>query len=196
MPTLDTQGLVPGSVKTLRYHRLTLDSCSGLGAILALGQGPEVKPVGVSMRLSGKGVITAVALATETTVVQLNTESNSVGPKTQSGSSNGPANGLASLLGRWDCLLTGVGMIRIALLLHHQLQADGCAIDLALLHKDLVEKGLPSPGILAKQLLADQALEFKINALWYRDTNDALCLRAWLSAWCVLLCFRAVVYID
>ncbi|KAI0333205.1 hypothetical protein GY45DRAFT_320850 [Cubamyces sp. BRFM 1775] len=177
MPTLDTQDLVPGLAKTLRYRRLKLDSCSGLGAILALDQGPEVKPVGVSMRLSGKGVITAVALATETTVLQLNMEGLTAGSNAQSST-----NALAALLGRSDCLLAGIGMPRIALLLRHQHQADGHAIDLPLLHKNMVKEGLPSPGILAKELLGQGALEFKINALWYRDTNDALCLRAWLSA--------------
>ncbi|KAL7277493.1 hypothetical protein ACG7TL_008414 [Trametes sanguinea] len=184
MPALDPHRLaqvIPGFAEAdIPHKRLSLDQCSRLGTLLGLGRGTEAQAIGVSLRLSEKGAITSVAFATEALVVQINTQLS----KSSSGSARtvSPYKGIADTLSNSRCLLVGVGMQRIALLLRHQLQANCMAVDLPMLFSNLVERGLPSPGEIAQEVLSSRAHVFKINALWHYQTNDNLCLRAWLTA--------------
>ncbi|KAI9063965.1 P-loop containing nucleoside triphosphate hydrolase protein [Trametes sanguinea] len=183
MPALDPHRLakvIPGFAEAeIPYKRLSLDQCNRLGTLLSLGRGTEAQAVGVSLRLSEKGAITSVAFATEALVIQINTEV----PKSSSGFARADTfKGIANTLNNSRCLLVGVGMQRIALLLRHQLQADCTAVDLTTLFPDLVERGVPSPGEIAQEVLSSRAQVFKINALWHHETNNDLCIRAWLVA--------------
>ncbi|CDO72684.1 hypothetical protein BN946_scf184985.g104 [Trametes cinnabarina] len=189
MPVVDPQRLqrvIPGFAESdVPYRRLTLNqcNCNRLEALLGLGKGPDAQavPVGAALRLSEKGAISSVVLATEALgVVQINAEI----PKSQSGAPpvRSLTKGLAGVLANPHCVLVGVGMPRIVLLLRHQLEVDCAGVDLPTIFSDLAEKGLPSPGDVVQEVLSARADQFKVNALWHHQTNDDLCLRAWLSA--------------
>lgn len=174
MPSLGTRKLVPGLPEAVSVKRVSSSQYGTLGTLLGLGQGAEERTLGVSLRLSKKGVIDSIALATETLIFQLNVDSNTV----QHGVS-----GLYAVLNDPRNIVVGVGMSRILLMLHRQLDLRARGADLPVMFIRLVEKGLPCPGDIVRDQLGSQARKYAINALWYGQSNDDLCLRAWLSAW-------------
>ncbi|OJT07637.1 ATP-dependent helicase upf1 [Trametes pubescens] len=176
MPSLDTRKLVPGLPEVINVKRVPSRRYDTLEALLAPGQGAKARALGASLRLSKKGSVESIALATETLVVQLTVEGNN----TQSSGSSGSS--LSGVLNHPRLILVGVGMAHILLLLHRQLNLRGRGIDLPIMFEGIAERGFPSPGDIACDKLHSNARKYAINALWYRHTNDELCLRAWLCA--------------
>ncbi|KAL1940377.1 hypothetical protein VTO73DRAFT_8949 [Trametes versicolor] len=178
MPSLDTRKLVPGLPEAINVKRVPSRNYDTLGALLAPGQGAKARALGVSLRLSKKGSVESIALATETLIVQLTVESSN--NNGQSSGSSGSS--LSGVLNHPRLVLVGVGMAPILLLLHRQLNLRARGIDLPIMFEELAERGFPSPGDIACEKLHFGARKFAINALWYRHNNDELCLRAWLCA--------------
>ncbi|PIL32976.1 hypothetical protein GSI_05094 [Ganoderma sinense ZZ0214-1] len=179
MPTF-TQKVAPGLPADVPVQRLKADSCLALLDRLGLSSHTDIDndnpiPVAVSFRLTKGGFIEAIALAADTTVFQVTVTKNV------------SHSDLASVLSHPRCLFVAVDMARVALLLHRQFGMHIRGVDLAT---------LPCPSIpgskkqhpavrLAHALLPKPIHGQGVCALFYRSTNKDLCLRAWLSAWCV-----------
>ncbi|KAI0666960.1 P-loop containing nucleoside triphosphate hydrolase protein, partial [Trametes maxima] len=187
MAPLSTRNLAPGLPETVPVWYMQLSTCRSLGALLGLGTGRnlaqvEVKAVGVSLRLSEKGDIHAIALATTQRVVQITVD---VPPQVNSSAGHllDGVRDLVNTLARPHCLLFGVAMTRAAVLIRQQFGADTQSVDLPTLYSHLVSEGVPPPGRIASEVLhSGRAETYDINALWYRSTSKDLCLRAWISA--------------
>ncbi|KAI0764284.1 P-loop containing nucleoside triphosphate hydrolase protein [Trametes elegans] len=184
--TLNTRNLVPGCPDEVAVKRISSSQCDALKALLDLDNSAGSKAVGVSLRLSHKGSVQAVAFATETLIVHVTVDSSlsEAGARAASNSC-----GLARVLGLPGCVLAAVNMARVGLLLHRQLGVHSCGVDLPELLRD--KDGLPPPGKMARDVLHPGARTFAISKLWYYDTNNDLGLRAWLSA-----CIAAVRHED
>lgn len=191
MLSLDTRKLVPSLPGSITAKQLSGNDHSTLWSLLDLDieststvtdpDAPRVA-VGVSLRLCKKGMVEAIALATEKFVALLAIESNTA--KLGPGPSDGDNNDLSGVLNHPRLVLLGVGMTRILLLLHHQLKIRANGVDLPALFKRSTERAAPSPGDIVLAELDKGARKYDINALWYgSQSNDDLCLRAWLSAW-------------
>ncbi|KAI0644790.1 P-loop containing nucleoside triphosphate hydrolase protein, partial [Trametes meyenii] len=183
---LSTRDLVPGLPETVPVWYMELSTCRSLGALLGLGTGRnlaqvEVKAVGVSLRLSEKGAIHAIALATTQRVVQITVDVHTPVDSSAGNLSDGVRD-LVNTLARPHCLLFGVAMMRAAILIRQQLGADSQSVDLPTLYSRLVREGVPPPGRIASEVLHGRAKTYDINALWYCSSSKDLCLRAWISA--------------
>ncbi|TBU26538.1 P-loop containing nucleoside triphosphate hydrolase protein [Dichomitus squalens] len=168
MPTLE-QDLVPALVTSVPVKRLTADSCQVL--INRLGRGsPEVTivPLGISLRLSKKGFIEAVALADSDQVFQI-TVTKDVSFAM-----------LASVLKHPRYLFVAFGMARVALLIHHQFGVDVRSVDLSTMH-DKSPREQQCAAHLARKLWGTVRAQ-GIHNLWWHHSNKDLCLRTWLSA--------------
>ncbi|KAI0359312.1 P-loop containing nucleoside triphosphate hydrolase protein [Trametes cingulata] len=192
MPLLDTRMLVPGLPEAVRVKRISSAGagCGQLVTLLGLdiGAGGETKAVGVSLRLTKKGAIDAIALATETLVVHIVLEG--------AAASALPENlkaALARTLSHPECILAGMDMARILLLLHRQSGVHSQGVDLALLCR-VANKPPPAPGSMAASVLHEDAKRYPINALWYDHKNDNLHLRAWLTACLAATLHTAVMH--
>ncbi|KAI0671723.1 P-loop containing nucleoside triphosphate hydrolase protein [Trametes maxima] len=186
MAPLSTRNLVPGLPEKVPVWYMQLSACRSLAALLRLGTGHnlaqvEVKAIGVSLRLSEKGAIHAIALATTERVVQITVDVRT----TIDSSADYPSDGVRDLvdtLARPHCLLFGVAMMRAAIIIRQQLGADSQSVDLPTIYSHLVKEGVPGPGRIASEVLHRDARRYDINALWYHSTSKDLCLRAWISA--------------
>lgn len=182
---LDTQGLIPGYDETVSIIPLQSASCGMLDDILNTGSGTKV--LGACLRLSKTGTIEALALGTPTVVFLISfapTTSTGRRPNRNRGR-NLPAVGgvnLGKVLENPCCLLAGFHMPRLALLLHRQTSAHVYGVDLTTLHSKATREHV-SAADLADRHLSMRADKHRIHALWLREEDDDICLRAWLSAW-------------
>ena len=120
--TLSTQKLVPGLPSTISVISLGAQSC---GVLLdALNTGTGTKVFGVSLRLSKKGLMEAVALGTPETVFLISLVHDNPAQKRrkQASKAKPPSDpvGLSHILNNEHCLLAGFQMPRLALLLQRQ----------------------------------------------------------------------------
>ncbi|KAI1784393.1 P-loop containing nucleoside triphosphate hydrolase protein [Ganoderma leucocontextum] len=174
MPTF-TQNVVPGLPAAVPVKRFKADSCLALVDNLGLSSqsstGDPV-PLAVSFRLTKRGLIEAFALATPTSVFQVTV------------SSHESHRALASVLRHPNCLFVAFDMARAALLIHRQFAVHTRGVDLTTLPCKTSSAGkMQHPAVrLAQELLPNPVYGQGICALFYRNSNKDLCLRAWLSA--------------
>lgn len=171
MPTVD-QYLIPSLPASLPVKRYKADSCSPLVDQLRLASRAEavaVVPLGISLRLSENGFIEAVSLSTPDEVFQITIAKHSSHAA------------LASVLGYQGVLFASFDMARIAILLQRQLGVNIRGVDLATYQ--YIPSRQPPAVYLAQKLLSNRVRGTAICAIFYRKSNNDLCLRAWLSAW-------------
>lgn len=184
---LSTQGLIPGYDETISVVPLQSHSCKTLRDILDAVS--DTKVLGVCLRLSKKGSIEALALGTPTVVFLISFAPPSPPRRSRKKGRNSPLSRdihLGQVLENPHCLLAGFHMPRIALLLHRQTSAHVYSVDLTTLHSKATHKHV-SAADLADAHLSTRVDKHRIHALWLRDSDDDICLRAWLSAWYVAL---------
>ncbi len=180
---LSTQGLIPGYGDTIFVKHLQSASFNTLHDILDAGSGTKV--LGICLRLSKRGSIEALALGTPTVVFLVSfAPTSSTGRRPKKGWNSPPSGevNLGQILESPHCLLAGFHMPRIALLLHRQTSAHIYGVDLTTLHSKTTREHV-SAADLADRHLSMHADKHRIHALWLRETDDDICLRAWLSAW-------------
>ncbi|KAI0365889.1 hypothetical protein BV20DRAFT_1027212 [Pilatotrama ljubarskyi] len=192
MPSLNTRNLVPGLPGTVPVKRLssTGTGCDQLVTLLGLDRDTPVaqaKAVGVSLRLTKKGSIDAIAFATETHIVHVVVDGNAAQPEAGKASLRGR---LSRLLSHSECVLAGFDVARILLLLHRQFELHSQGVEIGLVRRGK-SKASPSPGSLACDVLHENAQKYRINALWYDHSNENLHLRAWMTA-----CLAATLHAD
>jgi regulator of nonsense transcripts 1 len=94
-------------------------------------------------------------------------------------------------------LLVGFDMAKLALRLHRDLKLPVLGIDLStLFSKNTREPWRPSQFINAK--VSPSINKFQVDNLWNsanEQGNRNVCLRAWLSAWYVLVKFLVLIYL-
>ena len=182
--TLSTQKLVPGLPSTISVISLGAQSCGVLRDALNTGTGTKV--FGVSLRLSKKGLMEVVALGTPETVFLISLVHDNPAQKRrkQASKAKPPPDpvSLSHILDNEHCLLAGFQMPRLALLLQRQASAHVYGVDLSTLHAKNKRKQV-SAAELADRHLSNRVNQRNIHALWLRDEDDDICLRAWLSAW-------------
>ncbi|PIL32979.1 hypothetical protein GSI_05097 [Ganoderma sinense ZZ0214-1] len=185
LTVLSTQGLIPGYDETVSVVPAQSGaSYTMLHDILNTGSGTKV--LGVCLRLSKGGTIEALALGTPTIVFLISFAPPApTGRKPNKGRKfphrlAGETN-LRRVLEDPHCLLAGFHMPRLALLLHRQTSAHVLGVDLTTLHSKATREHT-SAADLASTHLSMRADKHRIHALWLRETDDDLCLRAWLSA--------------
>lgn len=190
--TLSTQNLVPGLNETVTVVHLHHRDCRIMRN--ALGVEADTKVFGVTLRLSKRGSVEAVALATPTTVFLVSFSKAGTQRSIQNGASSSSGNDeLRYLLGDPRCLLAGAGIARLALLLHKNTGAHVRGAELLTL--PVKPKGKQTfPADLASNYLSSGVHHRRIHALWLRDSNNDICLRAWILAWYVsLLCMYSSI---
>ncbi|TBU26537.1 P-loop containing nucleoside triphosphate hydrolase protein, partial [Dichomitus squalens] len=146
------------------------------------------KVLGVSLRLSKKGVMEAIAIGTPDTAFLINLTAECYAEKSKNSSHDA---GLAQILNNEHCLLAGFQMPRLALLLHRQTASHVYGIDLSTLHSKFTRKQV-SAAELADRHLSNRTNQRAIHALWLRDSDQDICLRAWLSACISEKCITAI----
>ncbi|KAM5545183.1 hypothetical protein V8D89_001294 [Ganoderma adspersum] len=190
---LNTQGLIPGYDETVSVIPLQPTSCRMLDDILNTGSGTQV--LGVCLRLSKTGTIEALALGTPTVVFLISfVPTTSTGRRPNRGWISPPVGEviLGKVLENPRCLLAGFHMPRLALLLHRQTSAHVYGVDLTTLHSKATREHV-SAADLAGTHLSMRADKHRIHALWLREDNDDICLRAWLSACLAERCINAIM---
>ncbi len=190
--TVSTQGLVPDLAATIAVVRLHQRNCRIVRDALDVGSASKV--FGVSVRLSKRGAIEALALATPTTVFLVSL--NEVG--TQQSSHKGASASskhakLRDVLEDPRCLLAGADIARTVLLLHRNTGAHVRGVELLALPAESSGKP-PSPADLASTYLSPRTGRRRIHALWLRGSNDDMCRKAWILAWYVSN--RYVIYLT
>ncbi|OSC98823.1 P-loop containing nucleoside triphosphate hydrolase protein [Trametes coccinea BRFM310] len=172
-----SQHIIPhvfGIPSTIRVHRLT----RGNWAVVDQRMYDEDASVcGVSLRISREyGDLDAVAFATPTDVFVITL--TDTGPSPNASQDGNP---LLHILDGSRCLLAGFGMARIALHLYRQWTIHVEGVDLASLFH-IKDSKLQTPADFASRRIDPDVDTHKIHALWYGDSIEDLCLRAWLSA--------------
>lgn len=177
MPLLDTQNLVSGLPSLVDVQRLSVDTSDIPRFVLNDADIPVA--FGVSLRLTEKGAIDTVVLATPTRVFQIRLTGYPAGA---------PALViLASILPHQSTFLAGFHFQRLALVLHNHFQVHIRGVDLSTLHSISTFAQL-SPAQVASKVFECKVRWDKIHRLWDRNDDDNLCLRAWLSAWYAVCC--------
>ncbi|KAH9856840.1 P-loop containing nucleoside triphosphate hydrolase protein [Lenzites betulinus] len=179
MPSLNTRNLVPGFPEKVMVKRLPSTHCDTLETLLGTVDRVAVKALGISLRLSKKGDIEAIALANTALVVHI-TVAKAHDPATSA--SDHEHSALSAVLNHSSRLVGGVHIARILLLLHRQVDIRAQGVDLPILFPSIIDKKPGAPGCISRRRLVSAARQYAINALWYSQSNDNLCLRAWISA--------------
>ncbi|KAI0712807.1 P-loop containing nucleoside triphosphate hydrolase protein [Cerioporus squamosus] len=178
--TLSTQDLVPGLDATVSVVHLHHRDCRVIRDALDVGSGTKV--LGVSQRLSKRGSIEAVALATPTTVFLVSLSKAGTALSIQNGASASSSDArLSHILEDPRCVLAGAGIARTMLLLHRATAAHVRGAELLALPAKPSGKQT-SPADLASRYLSPRTRHRRIHALWLRESNDDVCLKAWLLA--------------
>ncbi|KAI0363390.1 P-loop containing nucleoside triphosphate hydrolase protein [Pilatotrama ljubarskyi] len=159
--------------RAIRVHKLTSREWGLLTEHLC----DEAVPVcGVSLRLSKEhGGVDAMAVSSTTDVFHIKF------PRDSQRSSYGMSN-VARVLDNSISLLAGFGMARLALHLHKQSGLHVEGVDLATLFMISGSKKPQTAAEFASRRIHPDVNKSKIHSLWYGDSTDDLCLRAWLSA--------------
>ncbi|KAI1784394.1 P-loop containing nucleoside triphosphate hydrolase protein [Ganoderma leucocontextum] len=190
--SLSTQGLVPGYEETISVISLQSRTCNILHDTLNSGHGTKV--LGVCLRLSKRGAIEALALGTPTVVFLVSFNQNTSPGRRPKKGRNPPPSGdfnLGRILENPHCLLAGFHMARIALLLHRQTSTHVYGIDLTTLHSKSTREHV-SAADLASTHLSLRVDKHRIHSLWLGESDDDICLRAWLSACLAEKCIEAI----
>nr|VWO99306.1 GPI-anchored CFEM domain protein B [Ganoderma boninense] len=195
LSVLSTQDLIPGYDETVSVIPFQSGAgCTMLHNILNTGSGTKV--FGVCLRLSKAGTIEALALGTPTVVFLISFAPPAPTGRRRHSSRHfphhlaGEAN-LGKVLENPHCLLAGFHMPRLALLLHRQTSAHVFGVDLTTLHSKATREHT-SAADLASTRLSMRADKHRIHALWLREGDDDICLRAWLSACLAEKCIDAI----
>ncbi len=179
--TINTQGLVPGLAAQIRVVHLNHRNCRILRDALDVGSANKV--YGVSFRLSKRGAIEALALATPTTVFFVSLNEAGTQQSFHKGANAASKHAkLRDVLEDPRCLLAGVGIARTVLLLHRNTGAHVRGVELLALPAESRGKQT-SPADLASTYLSPTTSHRRIHALWLRASNDDICRKAWLLAW-------------
>jgi hypothetical protein len=145
--------------------------------------------IGVSTKQSSDGRVEWVAFATPDEVFAISVEADYRSGLLPSDESFGRL-----LLGMAGHLI-GFDMAKLALRLHRDLKLPVCGIDLSTLFSPAREPcQLPSQFIKSK--VSRLINRFDVDNLWNsadEQGNRNVCLRAWLSAWCVSIAFQTLV---
>ncbi|CDO72676.1 hypothetical protein BN946_scf184985.g96 [Trametes cinnabarina] len=160
--------------QVIRIHRLPLKEC---GLIAQYLRDERVSICGVSLRVSkDHSDIDSVAFATSTDVfaISLTTTCDSFKP------SHAKSN-LTPVLSNSLCLLAGFVMGRLVLHLYRLFGIHVEGVDLSTLFQRSNTK-FQSPADFALRRIHPDLDRHRIHALWYGDSVEDMCLRAWLSA--------------
>lgn len=136
--------------------------------------------LGVATTLSADGRVEWVAFATPDEVFVISVEADYHLGLLPSDESFGRL-----LLGMAGHLI-GFDMAKLALRLHRDLKLPVCGIDLSTLFSSTREPWRPSQFVKSK--VSHLINKFEVDNLWNsanEQGNRNVCLRAWLSAWCV-----------
>ncbi|KAH9925859.1 P-loop containing nucleoside triphosphate hydrolase protein, partial [Epithele typhae] len=130
----------------------------------------DVSSIGVACRLSKRGKLNLIALATPYAIFSL-------ALLFESDATTYAASDIASLVGDPARPLVAFGMERIALHIHRRFQTRTVGVDLVTMN------GKPrSPAQWAAEVLPSQVLKPRVHELWYTENVECVCLRAWLAA--------------
>ena len=177
-PTLYTRGIIPGLPPTIPVVHLDHRSCLALQFAINLAA-DDHQLLGISLRLSKNGRINAVALATPTKAFLVSLGKDA----TPSSAASSCGITIARILENPRCLVAGLNVARTALLLHRQIGAHIYGVELTSLPVKR-DHGPVSAASLAYTFL-DSHRQRDIHALWLREGNFDLCLKAWILAKCV-----------
>lgn len=188
--TLDTKSLVPraGLPKSINVVHLEHRQCKALQDVITSRLGTSKVVFGVCLRVSKRGAIEAIALATPTTAFLI------AGGRKVSHHKKGSATftiDLNHVLADPKCLLAGANIARLALLMNRDTGAHVSGLEALLLpaktdHRD----AQVTVADLVATHLSQSVQKRDIHALWLRNGNSDLCLRAWLLARYVPLLLR------
>ncbi|KAI0800447.1 P-loop containing nucleoside triphosphate hydrolase protein [Fomes fomentarius] len=180
--TLDTKTLVPraGLPKSITVVHLEHRQCKALQDVITGRLDTSKVVFGVCLRVSKRGAIEAIALATPTTAFLI------AGGRKVSHHKKGSATfsiDLNHVLADPKCLLAGANIARLALLMNRHTGAHVSGLDALLLpaktdHRD----AQVTVADLVATHLSQSVQKRDIHALWLRNGNSDLCLRAWLLA--------------
>lgn len=213
-----TQDLLPSKSRQLLARHFDYRD---VDAIVSAIQQTDAPYLGISLQMSAKGDVEALAFATANEAFYLKLQDSvrsgidtnwrtGVDTDWRAGSvaaSRVKSRNIASTItNRLGKVLAGFQMARIALHLHRDVRWHVKGVDLSTLLVSSRERThYPSDFIYKK--IDTYTRRREVDSLWYRgaDNEDSMrrtCLRAWVSAMCIYLCILPVatfadpVYVD
>ncbi len=175
-----SQNILPAHLgpRRLPIHRHFAQDLSRV-AQLIIGLDSDV--LGLSLELSDKGQVKALAFSTTKEAHHISFDISARGKGKQMSSDND----LSDLLSGRRGLLAGFSMARIALHMHRELGYHVSGVDLSTLCSPSTRCPWYPAEYLSKKVVHDVD-RFSVNGLWHSDRGDQaverVCLRAWISA--------------
>ncbi|KAH9888514.1 hypothetical protein C8Q73DRAFT_655707 [Cubamyces lactineus] len=171
MPTL-RQNFLPNHPDIIHVHHMKLEDMRTVTDRILCDEGPSVCGVSIRMSKESDGIY-AIAFATATDVFSVTLGGEHL--------KNHARAWLVRILSNEYCTLAGFSMARLALTLYRQGNIHVRGVDLSTLFA--IDSAKPqSPADFASSRIHPDARAEKIHALWYGDSIEDMCLRAWLSA--------------
>jgi hypothetical protein len=190
---LDPKTLLPNASARIQVHRYRHANHLARAILDAVDADPSTQLIGISISQGHKGAVEFVAFATVYTVYILNATPDSGKSSSSAHSSSLPhENAFKELLAGKDgrsIFVAGFDMPRLALRLYNHFGFHVRGTDLSTVcSPSRTEAWLPAKIASAKLGTLEDMEKFRIDRLWHEnnDSEENLCLRAWMSAMCVV----------